>query len=197
MANSNNPDIEPLSRTQILVAMGVTALILLIVAQIWLKVASISLLNWELSLEALLLAMGIAAGVIAASSIIYRLWPAYRRSAHLYLELILKPLVWPDLIWLGLLPGLSEELLFRGVILPSLGLNLIAVIISSFLFGILHLNDAQQWPYAVWATVVGFILGYAALLTNNLLVPIFAHILINFVSSVLWKTKQAGGFSST
>ena len=58
------------------------------------------------------------------SSIIYRLWPAYRQSADVYLALVLKPLILMDLIWLGLLPGLSEELLFRGVMLPALGLKL-------------------------------------------------------------------------
>lgn len=191
MANSNNPEIEPLSRTQILVVMGVTAVILLAVAKVWQRLGSIELLPVIFNLNALLWGMGMAAGITATSSIIYWLWPAYRQSADIYLELVIKPLVLPDLIWLGLLPGLSEELLFRGVMLPALGLNIAAVVVSSLLFGILHLSGAGQWPYVVWATVVGFALGYIALFTGNLLIPIIAHITTNLISSLLWKLTHA------
>jgi membrane protease YdiL (CAAX protease family) len=88
------------------------------------------------------------------------------------------------------LPGLSEELLFRGIMLPALGLNLTAVIVSSLVFGVLHLSGLQQWPYVIWATIVGFALGYTALVTGNLMVPIVAHIVTNLVSSSLWKLNQ-------
>jgi hypothetical protein len=121
------------------------------------------------------------------STLVYRLWPAYRQSADVYLELVIKPLVWPDLIWLGLLPGISEELLFRGVMLPALGLNLLGLIGSSICFGISHLSGLKQWPYAAWATAVGLILGLSALETGNLFVPILAHIVTNLISGVSWK----------
>ena len=191
VANPNNPEIESLSRTQILVVMGVTAIVLLIVAKIWQKLGSVELLPLIFTTDALLWGIGMAVGISVASSIVYRLWPAYRRSADIYLELVIKPLVWPDLIWLGLLPGLSEELLFRGVMLPAFGLNVTAVIVSSLLFGVLHLSGSEQWPYVIWATVVGFALGYIALITGNLLIPITAHIITNLVSSSLWKLTQS------
>ena len=191
VANPNNPEIESLSRTQILVVMGVTAIVLLIVAKIWQKLGSVELLPLIFTTDALLWGIGVAVGISVASSIVYRLWPAYRRSADIYLELVIKPLVWPDLIWLGLLPGLSEELLFRGVMLPAFGLNITAVIVSSLLFGVLHLSGSEQWPYVIWATVVGFALGYIALITGNLLIPITAHIITNLVSSSLWKLTQS------
>ena len=191
MTQSNKSDFDPLSRTQILIVMGVTAIILLIVAKIWQKLGDVTLLRLQFSLEACLIGFGLAGGIVAASSLIYRLWPAYRQSADGYLELVIRPLVWPDLIWLGLLPGLSEELLFRGVMIPALGLDLTAVIVSSLVFGVLHLSGVEQWPYVVWATVVGFALGYTALITGNLLIPIIAHILTNLISSSLWKLGNA------
>ncbi len=190
MTNSNNPEIEPLSRTQILVGMGITAIILLMVTKIWQRLGNVALLPLEFNSNAFLGAIVMAIGITISSSIIYRLWPAYHRSANKYLELVIKPLVWPDLIWLGLLPGLSEELLFRGVMLPALGLNLTAVIISSLLFGVLHLSGSDQWPYVVWATIIGFALGYCALITGNLAIPIVAHVLTNLVSSCLWKATH-------
>jgi membrane protease YdiL (CAAX protease family) len=51
----------------------------------------------------------------------------------------------------------------------------------------LHLSGKEQWPYVVWATVVGLALGYGALATGNMLVPIVAHVLTNLISSGLWK----------
>ena len=189
MANQlpDQPEIEPLTRTQVLIAMGVTALVLLFVAKLWLHFGSVTLLPLHGTAEAIFLGLGIALGITALSSLVYRLWPAYRQSADYYLQLVLKPLVLPDLIWLGLLPGMSEELLFRGVMLPAVGLNTTGVVASSLLFGILHLSGPQQWPYVVWATAVGLLLGFSALATGNLLVPIVAHIVTNLLSSYLWK----------
>ncbi|MEP0787037.1 CPBP family intramembrane metalloprotease [Trichocoleus sp. DQ-A3] len=173
--------------------MGVTAVVLLVIAKLSLHFGAFSVMPVRPTLEALLLGVGIGLGITGASSVIYRLWPGYQRSADYYLELVLKPLFWPDLIWLGLLPGLSEELLFRGVMLPAVGLNWVGLVGSSFCFGILHLSGPQQWPYAAWATTVGLLLGYSALETGNLLVPIVAHITTNLISSCLWKldTKKA------
>lgn len=171
--------------------MGVTAIILLAIVKIWQKLSSVRLLSAQFDLNAVFWGLGTAAVIIASSSIIYRLWPAYRRSAEAYLELVIKPLVWFDLVWLGILPGLSEELLFRGMMLPALGFNLTALIVSSLLFGVLHLSGTGQWPYVVWATIIGFVLGYCTLITGNLLVPIIAHVVTNFISSCLWKASHS------
>ena len=190
MANPNNPELDPLSRSQILVFMGITAVFLLAIAKVWQKLGSVQLLSFQFNFQALLWSVGLAVAITINSGIIYRLWPAYRRSADTYLELVIKPLMWTDLIWLGLLPGLSEELLFRGVMLPALGLNLAAVAFSSLLFGVLHLSGAGQWPYVVWATIIGFALGYCALITGNLFVPVVAHIITNLVSGLLWKINN-------
>jgi len=182
-----HPEFEPLTRTQVLIAMGVTAVILLVVAKIWLRLSSVTLLPIQGTSEAIFLGLGIAMGITGASGLVYRLWPAYRQSADYYLQLVLKPLILPDIIWLGLLPGMSEELLFRGVMLPAVGLNATGLVATSLLFGVLHLSSPQQWPYVVWASVVGLLLGFSALATGNLLVPIVAHVATNLISSYLWK----------
>lgn len=188
-----NPEIEPLTRTQVLVAMGVTAIMLLAVAKLWLLFGSVSLLPVKLIGIDFLKGGAIGLAISGGSTIVYHIWPGYRRSADVYLEVVLKPLFWPDLIWLGLLPGLSEELLFRGVMISALGLNVTALVISSFSFGVLHLGGMDQWPYAVWATAVGLLLGYSVLETGNLLVPIVAHICTNLISSCAWKWEHDAG----
>ncbi len=186
----NQPEIEPLTRTQVLIAMGVTAVVLLLVAKIWIHFDPLTPLPLHWHPWHLLLGSGIGLGITGASALVYHFWPGYRAAANFYLQLVLKPLLWPDLIWLGLLPGLSEELLFRGVMLPALGLNWTGVVVSSLCFGVLHLSGWQQWPYVIWATIVGLLLGYSALETGTLLVPVVAHILTNLIASVLWKLND-------
>ncbi|RMF68564.1 MAG: CPBP family intramembrane metalloprotease [Cyanobacteria bacterium J069] len=173
--------------------MGITALVLLIIARFWLAFDSVALLPLELSLSAVAIGASLALGISVASEIAYRFWPAYRTSADTYLAMVLTPLLWIDLIWLGLLPGLSEELLFRGVMLPAIGLNSFGLVISSLCFGVLHYSGSQQWAYVIWATVVGAVLGASALATGNLLVPIVAHVMTNLISSGTWKLKQVRG----
>jgi hypothetical protein len=189
--SSPNPNLESLSRVQILIAMGVTAVVLLLIARLWLVLdASADMLSVQWSSQAVLIGWGVGLGITAASSLLYRLWAAYRQSADYYLELVITPLALPDLIWLGLLPGLSEELLFRGVMLPAIGLTWFGLAISSLCFGILHFSGSQHWSYVVWASVIGAVLGLSAIYSGNLLVPIVAHITTNLVSSSLWKLRS-------
>ena len=190
MSNSQNPDIEPLSRTQILIAMAVTSLILFGVARLWLYFGDLQLR--PLTMTGLDLGLGIALGLglTGLSSIVYAVWGTYRESADVYLAMVLKPLAVPDTIWLGILPGLSEELLFRGVMLPALGLDPIGIVLSSLCFGVLHMTNIQQWPYAVWATVVGILLAFTMVETGNLFIPIVAHVTTNFVSGLSWKLTK-------
>jgi membrane protease YdiL (CAAX protease family) len=181
------PEIPYLTRTQVLVAMGATAILLWIIAKVWLQFGRFSLMSSRWHETELLWGVLLGLCITALSGLAYRLWPSYRRSANYYLEMVLKPLALPDLIWLGLLPGLSEELLFRGVMIPAFGYDHFAVILSSVCFGVLHLSGSQQWPYVIWASIVGLFLGYSALLSDNLLVPIVAHIITNLISSYFWK----------
>jgi uncharacterized protein len=189
MSNSQNPEIEPLSRTQILIAMAVTSIVLFGVAKLWMYLGDLQLRPLTATVEDLGIGIAIGFGLTGLSSIVYAVWATYRESADFYLAMVLDPLAMPDLIWLGLLPGLSEELLFRGVMLPSLGLDPIGILLSSICFGVLHMTNPQQWPYAVWATLVGMLLAFTMVETGNLLIPIVAHITTNFVSGLAWKMK--------
>lgn len=51
----------------------------------------------------------------------------------------------------------------------------------------LHLNGLQQWSYVAWVSLVGMMLGYSALATGNLLVPVTAHVLANIITGLSWK----------
>ncbi|MFM7471958.1 MAG: lysostaphin resistance A-like protein [Nodosilinea sp.] len=193
MVFSPDPPIrsDSLSCTQVLVAMGVTSILLLLAAKLWLHFQPQILVPVTLTIGDSLIGICLGLGITLLSGVIYRFWPAYRKSADSYLTMVLKPLHWLDLPWLGLLPGLSEELLFRGVILPAIGFTPQGVIISAASFGILHLSSWRQWPYVIWATLIGLGLGLGVVMTHNLLVPVLAHITTNLISSLLWKWNLA------
>lgn len=187
MSNSQNPDTETLSRTQILIAMALTALILFGVAKLWLYLGDIQLRPLNFTVFDLGVGIALGLGLTGLSEIVYAAWPVYRKSADFYLTMVLKPLEVPDIIWLGILPGLSEELLFRGVMLPALGLDPIGIVLSSLCFGVLHMTDTRQWPYGVWATAIGMLLAFIMVETGNLFIPVVAHITTNLVSGLAWK----------
>jgi membrane protease YdiL (CAAX protease family) len=182
---------EVLSRSQVLIAMAVTAIIFLGISKLWVYLTGIPMVPLYWNIEHGAIGLGIGLGVALLSSLIYEIWESYRIAAQEYLDMVLNPLEAVDLIWLGLLPGLSEEMLFRGVALSALGMNGIALIITSVVFGALHMASAKHLSYTVWAIAVGMMLGAITMYTGNLLSAIVAHIVTNSLSGVIWKYKQS------
>jgi uncharacterized protein len=79
---------------------------------------------------------------------------------------------------LGLASGIAEELFFRGLLAPALGL-----LLSSVAFGGLHqLRGRVGWIWAGWAAVMGLLFGTLFLTTGSLLGPILAHVTINVMN---------------
>ena len=79
------------------------------------------------------------------------------------------------LLVLGLASGVAEELFFRGLLAPVLG-----VLLSSVAFGALHqLRGRTGWIWSGWATVMGLLFGALFLATGSLLGPVVAHVAIN------------------
>jgi len=68
--------------------------------------------------------------------------------------------------------GFSEELLFRGLLMPRMGL-----VASSVLFGVLHGPHEKLWPLALWATFAGLGFGVVYRETGNLAIPVLVHAL--------------------
>ncbi|MDX1977217.1 MAG: CPBP family intramembrane glutamic endopeptidase [Pseudanabaenaceae cyanobacterium bins.68] len=187
---TNPPPPIVLSRSQVLVVMLVTAFLLIGLGKLWVFVLEVPNVPLNISWQNFAIGLGLGCLVSLASYLVYQVWADYRTAANTYLEMVLKPLEMPDLIWLGLLPGLSEEFLFRGVALPSLGMNWTAIAITSVVFGILHMAEMRYWQYTLWAALVGAGFGTVTLYTNSLLPAVTAHILTNSLSGMIWKLRQ-------
>lgn len=103
-----------------------------------------------------------------------------RPMKQFLLEALGPPLAacrWYDLALVAAVAGVSEELLFRGVLLPLTGQW-----ISSLLFGLAHCITPL---YALLAGLAGLLLGELLERTENLLAPIVAHGLYDFLAFVV------------
>lgn len=78
----------------------------------------------------------------------------------------------------AVLSGFGEEVLFRGVLQPFLGLWL-----SALLFGMLHIGPNRHfWPWTLMAGTAGLIFGTMFMVTGNLMAPVLAHGVVNYLN---------------
>lgn len=93
------------------------------------------------------------------------------------------------ILFLALVPGIWEELAFRGVILSNLQQRYspwAAVVISSVFFGLFHLSNLGVWADApsvvagvILATILGIGWGYLVVRSNSILPAVFLHYMID------------------
>ena len=90
-----------------------------------------------------------------------------------------------ELALISVVAGFGEEMLFRGVTQQALAVWFggdygpwVALVVTSILFGFLHLITPA---YAILASLIGLYLGWLWIATGNLLVPVAAHALYDFL----------------
>jgi membrane protease YdiL (CAAX protease family) len=91
-----------------------------------------------------------------------------------------------DLLWVAtaivapiLIAPVVEELFFRGLVLPAIGMNWIGIVASAVIFSAVHLVTAFHPLTAVSTFIVGVALGLLAVRTRRLGASITAHIVYN------------------
>lgn len=80
--------------------------------------------------------------------------------------------------------AIGEEILFRGVIQTHFGL-----IASSLLFALVHYRYLFNWFLFVNIIALSFLIGIIYFQTGNLLVTIFMHFLVDFLSGCIIRYK--------
>ncbi|KAG5240751.1 CAAX amino terminal protease protein [Salix suchowensis] len=128
--------------------------------------------------------------VILVSSCRYLLlktWPDFAESSEAANQQVLTSLQPLDYVVVSFLPGVTEELLFRGALLPLFGMDWKSVLLAATIFGVLHLGNGRKYSFAVWATFVGFVYGFATIVSSSLVVPMASHALNNLAGGLLWR----------
>ena len=131
---------------------------------------------WKL-LASPFLGIGVGLVLVFASR-----WAVHRfgwaRRLHRAFRGILGTLHKRDILVLAVASAVGEELLFRGALLPWLGLWP-----STLIFALLHIGPGSKFlPWAVQAFGVGLLFGWLFLVMGDLGAPIVAHFVVNFLN---------------
>jgi uncharacterized protein len=124
-------------------------------------------------------ALGIATGLalVGLSRLSIRWW-RWARRLHTDFRAILGPLSGTEILILAVASSVGEELLFRGALLPWLGVTTQAVI-----FALLHIGPGPRFlPWTASALVIGLLFGWMVELTGDLGGPIACHFVINYLN---------------
>lgn len=166
---------------------------------------TLSLLQWPLPapssssspyLTTLGLAAGTAALVTTARLVLLAAWPDFKSSSDRSNTQVLGNLTPLDLLWVAVLPGISEELLFRGALIPVISPDIKGAIISGLVFGSLHVNGGRGTAFATWSTAIGVVYGGLFLSTGCVWAAVVAHCLSNIVSGGIWIFTNRSGSST-
>jgi hypothetical protein len=135
---------------------------------------------------------GLAAGIAATAPLLLGLlWCLHTRVAPIArLVRMVEERVAPifarssraEIALVAGLAGLGEEALFRGVLQTALVPHLsawAALAVTAVVFGLVHFLNLT---YALLATLVGGYLGWLQVASGNLLVPVVAHALYDFIA---------------
>jgi membrane protease YdiL (CAAX protease family) len=113
----------------------------------------------------------------------------FENQAEETMRILLKmnsPLVFAaNLVVIAILPGIGEELIFRGVLQKQLGFifnnRILAIWTAAFIFSAIHLQFEGFLP----RMALGVVLGYLYYWTGNLWVPMIAHAFNNGIQIVI------------
>jgi membrane protease YdiL (CAAX protease family) len=103
--------------------------------------------------------------------------------------IIVKQLFIVSIFLVGIIPGFAEEMLFRGIILNGFGKNYSnrkAILTSTLLFGIIHLNP---WQF-VTAFIIGAVSAWVCIRTKSIILCMYMHIFNNILGIVALKYKE-------
>ena len=132
--------------------------------------------GWSLVLSPLL---GVALGflIVWLTRVVTARY-TWARTLHRDFRELLGPLTTRDIVILAAASSIGEELLFRGTLLPWIG-----VWPQALAFALLHVGPGRRFlPWTTSALVLGVGLGYIAVWTDNLGAPIAAHFTINLLN---------------
>lgn len=117
--------------------------------------------------------------------------PLYRYIYRPFKENLLArlpDLTLEDILFISVMSGIGEEILFRGWIQSQIG-----IVVASVLFGVIHIWGREGIGYGCYAVAIGFFLGFLYSYTGNLWAPVLAHAVNNFLGLYAIQTDYLPG----
>jgi CAAX protease family protein len=132
--------------------------------------------GWQL-LVGPVIGFAVGLGVVGLTRVATRHFQ-WARDLHSSFRDLLGPLTGQEIVILALASSIGEEVLFRGALLPWMGVWLQALV-----FALLHVGPGRRFlPWTLSALVLGIAFGWLAVWTGSLGGPIAAHFAINFLN---------------
>lgn len=91
----------------------------------------------------------------------------------------------PHIAFISAMVAFSEEILFRGVIQTHVGL-----ILASVIFAIIHYRYLFNWFLFLNIVLLSLFIGFVYQLTENLVVTIVMHFIIDFLLGIFLRFKK-------
>jgi membrane protease YdiL (CAAX protease family) len=131
---------------------------------------------WRLLLSPIAgIALGLGVVALSRVAVARTIWA---RELHTSFKHVIGPVTAREIVILALASAVGEELLFRGALLPWIGLAPQAV-----LFALLHIGPGRRFlPWTASALGMGLACGVLAKVTGDLGGVIAAHFTINFAN---------------
>ena len=149
----------------------------------------IALFIWDL--QQIILWGGIAGvAVVLLDLILMKLLPSHYYDDGGLNERIFRNRSISQIAFIAAIVAVPEELLFRGMIQTHFGL-----ISASIIFAIVHYRYLFNWYLFLNVIGLSFFIGYVYLQTNNILVTIFMHFLIDFLLGCHIKQQEQEGIN--
>ncbi|MCO5945725.1 CPBP family intramembrane glutamic endopeptidase [Mucilaginibacter flavidus] len=131
--------------------------------------------------------LGIGAGIISKAPALF----GYHDDRKLLLRLMgIVATSWPMLILTAVTAGITEELIFRGYLVPRLEVlfknKYMPVIISSLAFGLIHYRY-HSLGEVIFATLFGVVFAIHYQWYRNIKILIITHACVDFVSLCIFK----------
>ncbi|GAB4829304.1 hypothetical protein Ancab_018974 [Ancistrocladus abbreviatus] len=108
-----------------------------------------ALVSFDFEAWHLALITGLVVSISLSRYLLLKTWPDFADSSEAANRQVLTSLGILDYIVVAFLPGISEELLFRGALLPLFGLNWKSALAVAAVFGILHLGSGRKYSFAI------------------------------------------------
>jgi membrane protease YdiL (CAAX protease family) len=117
-----------------------------------------------------------AVTVTVSRSLVHR--AAWARALHEGLRPAVHRAGDATLVAVAVSSGAAEELLFRGLLVPVLG-----VVASALVFGALHqIRGRARWGWMAWAALMGLVFGCVFAATGSLIGCVVAHVAVNLAN---------------
>jgi uncharacterized protein len=133
-----------------------------------------------------LTAVALVVGLLGAAWILEKTVSSFKYASGLLEQALSRfHITLPFAFALAALSSLSEEIFFRGALMPLIGVWGQAIV-----FGLLHPMPRRAWVYTAFTFVAGLCFGYATLWTGSLIPALLAHFVINLQGFLELRHKQ-------